>query len=125
VVNSTLQPSLGLRWLLLWEERQAERVHVQKAAPKHWFAAGERIAVRRCPTRFGKLEWSTAAESDTRWQVKISADAGWAAEVVVHIHPPGGGRLRRSSAGRVADGRVVIAAAALSSGKPLRFTVEA
>ncbi|MGN6593462.1 MAG: hypothetical protein ACTHJX_11255, partial [Terriglobales bacterium] len=125
VVNSTLQPSLGLRWLLVWEERQAERVHLQKAAPKHWFAAGRHIAVRRCPTRFGKLEWRTEAQSDTRWEVTITAAAGWAAEVVVHIHPPGGARLRRSSAGTVADGRVVIPVAALSSGKPLRFTAEA
>ena len=125
VVNSTLQPSLGLRWLLVWEERQAERVHLQKAAPKHWFEAGKHMAVRRCPTRFGKIEWRTEAETSSRWRVAITADAGWAAEVVVHVHPPGGARLRRSSAGTVADRWVVIPGSALGSGKPLSFTVEA
>jgi hypothetical protein len=125
VVNSTLQPSLGLRWLLVWEERQAERVHLQKAAPKHWFEAGKHMGVRRCPTRFGKIEWRTEAETSTRWRVTITADAGWAAEVVLHVHPPGGARLRRSSAGTVADSWVVIPAGALGSGKPLSFTVEA
>ncbi len=125
VVNSTLQPTLGLRWLLVWEERQQARVHLQKAAPRHWFVEGRHIAVRRCPTRFGPLAWRTEAESSTRWQVTITAAAGWTAEVVVHLHPPGGGPLRRSSAGKLAGGWVVIPAEALASGQPLRFTVEA
>ncbi len=63
VINSTLQPTVGLRWLLCYEEQDAPgrrpAVHLQKAAPRHWFAAGQRIAVDRCPTRFGELSWRT------------------------------------------------------------------
>lgn len=41
--KSILQPTLGLRWLLCYEEADAEICHLQKAAPKYWFKAGERI----------------------------------------------------------------------------------
>ncbi len=59
VINSTLQPALGLRWLLCYEENHRDLCHLQKAAPKHWFVAGQRIAVKRCPTRFGEIGWAT------------------------------------------------------------------
>jgi hypothetical protein len=88
VINSTLQPTLALRWLLCYEENNQERCHLQKAAPKHWFAAGERIRVERCPTRWGLIGWTTEALSDRRWRVSVTADRSWNADVVVHIHPP-------------------------------------
>src|SRR5206468_1872642 len=50
VVTSELQPALGLRWLLCYEEHNRAVVHLQKAVPKHWFGAGERIRVENCPT---------------------------------------------------------------------------
>ncbi|HUX68119.1 MAG TPA: hypothetical protein VMV31_11590 [Terriglobales bacterium] len=125
VINSTLQPTLGLRWLLLWEEAEAARVHLQKAAPKHWFAPGERIAVARCPTRFGALGWTTEARGGGRWRVAVTAAAGWGAEVVVHVHPPGGEALRRASLGRVAGQQVVVPAAALAGGGRVEIEVEA
>ena len=51
VVNSALQPALGLRWLLCYEESDHDVCHLQKAAPKHWFGRGNTIAVSACPTR--------------------------------------------------------------------------
>ncbi len=112
VVNSTLQPAMGLRWLLCWEDWNRDEVHLQKAAPKHWFGRGQRIAVERCPTRFGRLDWTTEAESDTRWRVRIRATPGWAAAVVVHVHPPRGAALAHR-----------LPAAALASGRELEFTL--
>ncbi|HXR97811.1 MAG TPA: hypothetical protein VN709_08200 [Terriglobales bacterium] len=88
VVNSTLQPTLALRWLLCYEENNQERCHLQKAAPKHWFAAGKHIRVEHCPTRWGLISWTTEALSDRRWRVSVTADRSWNAEVVVHLHPP-------------------------------------
>jgi hypothetical protein len=49
VVNSALQPTLGLRWLLCYEENHRDVCNLQKAAPKHWFAKGERIARTEVP----------------------------------------------------------------------------
>lgn len=59
VVNSALQPTMGLRWLLCYEDGNADVCHLQKAAPKHWFSSGQKIRVEKCPTRFGRLSWTT------------------------------------------------------------------
>ena len=42
VVNSELQPTLGAVAALLRREQQRD-LPLQKAAPKHWFAAGQKI----------------------------------------------------------------------------------
>jgi hypothetical protein len=113
VVNSTLQPAMGLRWLLCWEDGNRDEVHLQKAAPKHWFEPGERIAVQRCPTRFGRLDWTTEALAGGGWRVRVRADAGWSAAVVLHIHPPRGGAFAHT-----------VAAEALRGGRELVLTLD-
>ncbi len=87
VVNSVLQPTLGLRWLLCYEEAHAQVCHLQKAAPKHWFRAGNRIAVERCPTRFGMVGWRTESLPNGLWRVLVSLPESFDATLKVHIHP--------------------------------------
>ena len=126
VVNSALQPTVGLRWLLCYEESDNDRVHLQKAAPKTWFAPGKRIAVDRCPTRFGQLTWSTESQSDGRgWTVTIEVLSAvpFPAEVLVHIHPADGRALASSTVGRVSGSTVVIPAAVLAGKKQINFQV--
>src|SRR6185437_10417684 len=77
VVNSVLQPTLGLRWLLCYEEWDNDVCHLQKAAPKHWFANGEEISVANCPTRFGSLSWSTRAVSNHHWKITLDCEKGF------------------------------------------------
>jgi hypothetical protein len=108
VVNSALQPTLGLRWMLCYEDNHLDVCHLHKAAPKHWFAKGERIAVRRCPTRFGLIAWATEATSDTSWHTVIEAPAGFSGEVHLHIHPPQGEALSSASMGTVERSAVIL-----------------
>lgn len=107
VVNSALQPALGLRWLLCYEEEDHDVCHLQKAAPRHWFARGRTIAVRNCPTRFGTIAWSTHALSNDEWQISVDLPAGFCADLVIHIHPDDGRPLRKASVG-VLDGNKII-----------------
>jgi hypothetical protein len=123
VVNSVLQPALGLRWLLCYEESSRDVCHLQKAAPKHWFAAGQQIRVEDCPTRFGHLTWSTRAAGDREWEVKLAFPASFEGDLVVHIHPPDRRPLRSASAGAVEGTRVIVRRAALSGLKTLDITV--
>ena len=120
VVNSELQPALGLRWLLCYEEHDRAVVHLQKAAPKHWFGPGERIRVEKCPTRFGQLSWTTESVSESsrelRWRVTVEFAAPFASDVVVHIHPPDKRPLRAASLGDLRPDRVVLSSA-LMAGK--------
>ena len=109
VINSTLQSTLGLRWLLCYEESDKPLCHLQKGAPKHWFAQGERIAVRQCPTRFGQVSWTTEARGDRQWHVTVEVAEGFSGDIAVHIHAPDGAPLKSASAGTVQGDRVVLA----------------
>jgi hypothetical protein len=108
VINSTLQPTLGLRWLLCYEESDADVCHLQKAAPKHWFASEKKISVKRCPTRFGSVSWETKALSDHSWKITLDAATGFAGDIRIHIHPPDGKPLQKASSGTVAEDSVVL-----------------
>jgi hypothetical protein len=125
VVNSALQPTLGLRWLLCYEENHRDICHLQKAAPKHWFAKGERIVVRKCPTRFGTIAWTTEATSDSSWHVVIDTAAGFNGEVRLHIHPPAETGLRSASAGTIEQSAVVLPAGGFSNGGRMEIDVRA
>jgi hypothetical protein len=108
VVNSTLQPTLGLRWLLCYEENDRDVCHLQKAAPKHWFTRGKVISVRKCPTRFGTIDWKTEAITDRQWKVIVDVPAGFHADLYIHIHPNDGQRLRTTSAGSLSGNCVLL-----------------
>lgn len=109
VVNSELQPTLALRWLLCYEEHDrasaSATVHLQKAAPRHWFADGQRIVVEDCPTRFGPLSWRTESSAG-HWRVEITLPANFGADLLVHIHPPNGQSLRTASMGQLEENAV-------------------
>ena len=127
VVNSELQPAMGLRWLLCYEEHDRAEVHLQKAAPKHWFEAGERIRVENCPTRFGHLSWVTeslaSAGDRPSWRVTIRWDESFAADFAVHIHPPDRQPLRSTTAGELRPDRVILAAQLLAGKKEFSLEV--
>ncbi|MBZ5563782.1 MAG: hypothetical protein LAP13_15335 [Acidobacteriia bacterium] len=117
VVNSELQPALGLRWLLCYEEHDRAVVHLQKAAPKHWFSPGEKIFVENCPTRFGPISWTTEALSagdGPRWRASLRLPAEFAADLTVHIHPPNAEALKATSLGELHVDRVALSAALLA-----------
>ena len=124
VVNSVLQPALGLRWLLCYEESDHDVCHLQKAAPKHWFAAGQQIQVGKCPTRFGELSWTTKAVSNREWQLTIDLANGFAGDLHIHIHPPDGRTLSATSLGTLNGNRVVLNRHILSRTKHRDMTIQ-
>ncbi|MGH7668080.1 MAG: hypothetical protein ACRENQ_01200 [Gemmatimonadaceae bacterium] len=117
VINSELQPTMALRWLLCWEEHDrpgaTPTVHLQKAAPKHWFAHGARIAVAECPTRFGALGWVTETAGGG-WRVTLTLPPRFDANLAVHVHRPDGRALTHASVGTVQGSTVRLAPAQLS-----------
>lgn len=114
VINSTLQPAMGLRWLLCYEESDADVCHLQKAAPKHWFASSKKISVKRCPTRFGSISWETRALSDRRWKVTLDVSEGFSGDVRIHLHPPDGNPLQKTSLGTMERDSILLDRATFS-----------
>jgi len=126
VVNSELQPALALRWLLCYEEHDRASgpatIHLQKAAPKHWFTEGQRIEVQGCPTRFGSLSWKTESGAG-RWRVEITLPEYFAADLLLHVHPPGGQTLRTTSIGQVEGNAARLTAATLAGRRQLSLEI--
>jgi hypothetical protein len=126
VVNSTLQPTLGLRWLLCYEEHErpgaAAIVHLQKAAPRHWFAPGQHIRVEDCPTRFGLLSWTTEARAGG-WRVALTLPASYRADVLIHIHPPDGRALHSASLGQLQPAAVLLPQALLAGRREVHVRI--
>jgi hypothetical protein len=123
VVNSVLQPTLGLRWLLCYEENDRDVCHLQKAAPKHWFTPGESIKVEKCPTRFGVVSWSTESKN-AAWNVTLDLAADFLGDVALHVHRPDGRPLSRTAAGAIEGNSIRLPRAFLAGKRTLRFSVE-
>lgn len=126
VVNSELQPAMGLRWLLCYEEHDRDVVHLQKAAPAHWFESGERIHVENCPTRFGPVSWTTessASPGAPGWRCRLRLANPFPAQIVVHIHPPSRRPLQSTSLGNLERDRVVLPAAVLAGKTELELRI--
>jgi hypothetical protein len=123
VVNSALQSTVGLRWLLCYEESDRDICHLQKAAPKHWFNVGEHIAVNRCPTRFGHIMWRTDSLPGNKYTVHIVFEREFAADLYVHIHPATGEPIRQSSIGRIENGSVVLDRGSLKDRRELTLEI--
>jgi hypothetical protein len=122
-VGSALEPAFGVRWLLCYEEHDRDVVHLQKAAPQHWFEQGEKIRVWNCPTRFGHISWTTTATSENssnpKWHLEVEFEIPFSADLIVHIHPPGSVPLRMTSIGELQNDKVIFPAALLSGKKSL------
>lgn len=123
VVNSVLQPTLGLRWLLCYEEADQDRCHLQKAAPKHWFAANQKISVRRCPTRFGAVSWRTESSDGREWRISLEFEKDFTGDLIIHVHPPDDRALRESSLGTVDKHAILVPRAALAGKQKLELVV--
>jgi hypothetical protein len=123
VLNSTLQPTLGLRWLLCYEESDKEICHLQKAAPKHWFTKGQTISVANCPTRFGRVGWSTQSISDHAWKVKLRIPEAFSGDIHIHIHPQDGTPLNKTSLGSIEGQHVILSRAQLSGSSEFEIDI--
>lgn len=123
VVNSVLQPTLGLRWLLCYEESDKDVCHLQKAAPKHWFKEGEQIAVERCPTRFGTIGWRTESLPSRTWRVHLTLPASFVCTLKVHIRPDDGRPITTTSVGQIEGHCFVLSSADLSGKRSLDIRI--
>ena len=123
VVNSVLQPTLGLRWLLCYEESDVDVCHLQKAAPRHWFKPGERIAVHRCPTRFGLVSWETKSLPGREWHVALTLPTSFVCMLKIYIRPEDGLGIKATSLGEIENDHVNVSARSVGSRRILELAI--
>ena len=48
---------LLVRWMLVFEDSDADTLHVGRAIPRDWIASGKPIAIESAPTRYGRVSY--------------------------------------------------------------------
>jgi hypothetical protein len=90
-VPAQLTMPLLVRWMLVYEERDAETLWLCKAAPRRWFAPGQTVRVRNTPTRWGPMSYEvdSTQEGVTAHVVPPPRLRG---KIMLRIRRPGGER---------------------------------
>ncbi len=66
---------LLVRWMLVLEDSDEDRVYLAKGVPREWMVSGKEIRIERAPTRWGRVSFNLAAKPNSRsivGQVELS-----------------------------------------------------
>ena len=86
---------LLVRWALVFEDSDAERLYFGRGLPRDWVGSGKPIGIERAATRWGRVDFSMAAQPAQKRvtaTVKL-ARAGRPGELHVKIRLPQGQKL--------------------------------
>lgn len=90
---------LLVRWMLLLDDSDADRVYLAKGIPRRWLASGQTIGLEHAPTRWGRISFSLRAEPARKTvlgQVRLER-AGSPREVQLKFRLPAAMSLRSVS----------------------------
>jgi len=107
-IPAQLTIPLLMRWMLVFEESDRERLHLGRALPRDWVGSGETIAIKGAPTRWGRADFSLRADRTAKEIVAEAALIGASRPAEVHV------RLRMPRGTRIASATV--------NGKPARLS---
>lgn len=63
---------LLVRWMLVFEDSDNDRLHFGRAIPREWIAAGKPIAIDAAPTRYGRVSYKLETRSDGALAATVS-----------------------------------------------------
>lgn len=80
-----------LRWGLVYEERDADVLWFCRAIPRRWLSADQKLAVRKVPTRFGKVGFTLKTTSATAAKITLHLpNEPVQAEIILRLRHPQG-----------------------------------
>jgi hypothetical protein len=88
---------LLVRWMLVLEDSDEDRIYFGKGLPREWVASGKEIRIADAPTRFGKVSFAMKADRAAR-KVNAKVDlgkAGGVKEIHVKLRMPPANAVRR------------------------------
>jgi len=99
---------LLVRWMMVFEDSDEERLHFGRALPREWVATGRPIGITGAPTRWGRVDYrfETRGPNTLAAQVTLPAKGELPQEVHVSFRPEKGRKL----------------ASATVNGKPAEFS---
>ena len=66
---------LLVRWMLVLEDSDEDRLYLGRAVPREWLASGKEIAIERAPTRWGRVNFQMRADMAAK---KVTANVALA-----------------------------------------------
>jgi hypothetical protein len=63
---------LLVRWMLVFEDADADRLYFGRALPRRWMAAREPIGIERAPTRWGRVDYRLTARGENQYAATIA-----------------------------------------------------
>jgi len=57
---------LLVRWMLVLEDSNEDRLYLGKGLPREWVASGKPIQIQQAPTRWGRVDFSLEVQSDKK-----------------------------------------------------------
>lgn len=87
---------LLVRWMLVLEDSDEDRLHLAKGVPRQWVASGKKIGIEHAPTRWGRVSFSLQAQPASNTVVGHVELSGTKAPGEVHfkVRLPSGSSLR-------------------------------
>ncbi len=93
-VPADLVAPLMAKWMVVFEEPDAAVLWLCRATPRLWLAPGQRIRVRRAPTRWGLVSFMVEAKGSGEVVANVSLpEGGLPAELRLRLRRPGAGPL--------------------------------
>lgn len=84
---------LLVRWMLVLEDSDADRLYLGRALPREWVASGKEIRIDSAPTRWGKVAFRMVTQ-ERRVQATVELERpGAPAELHVKLRVPGSMKL--------------------------------
>jgi len=65
-IPAQLTIPLLVRWMLVFEDSDADRLYLGKALPRDWAASGKDVLISAAPTRWGNVDYHLAAKSPSQ-----------------------------------------------------------
>ena len=88
-----------VRWMLVLEDSDEDRLHFGKGLPRDWVVSGKEIALERAPTRWGRVSMKITG-NNSAGNVKASVDLerpGSPKEIQIKLRLPRHNSLRRAT----------------------------
>ncbi|GAA4778688.1 hypothetical protein GCM10023219_28620 [Stakelama sediminis] len=98
-IPAQLTIPLLVRWMLVFEDSDADRLHLGRAIPRDWLGSGKPIAIEGAPTRWGRVDFTlqaNPARKSVHAEVHLSK-GNVPAETHVRLRLPKEHRLRSAT----------------------------
>lgn len=76
---------LLVRWMLVLEDSDEDRLYLGKGIPREWLASGKEIRIDQAPTRWGRVNFKIAADANSKIATATVVLAGVRAPKDLHV----------------------------------------